>query len=100
MRYSRGECCPFFSGVKCMLFCTADIPKSAIYRGTSREGLFLMARNTVRALCAQIAVELDPKKVDRLIEELTLILLADYLQAQTEFPRDSGRALKIPNRSS
>ena len=40
-----------------------------------------MAKKTVRSLCALIATELDPNKVQLLIEELTMILLDDYIQA-------------------
>ena len=56
-----------------------------------------MARNTVRSLCALIAMELDPKKVEVLIEELTTILLSDYIQAQG---RDMDRELKLSKGSA
>lgn len=52
-----------------------------------------MARNTVRSLCALIATELDPVKVDLLIEELTVMLLGDHIQMHA---RDSDRELKLP----
>ena len=55
-----------------------------------------MARNTVRSLCAQIAVELDQKKIEGLIEELTLVLLGDYIQAQARIHRDNDGELKFP----
>lgn len=56
-----------------------------------------MPRNTVRSLCALIATELDPKKVELLVEELTTILLGDYIQAQARIPQRPDGELKLPN---
>ena len=51
-----------------------------------------MPLNKIRALCAQIAVEIDPKKTALLIEELTTVILVDHadvlyrLRQQSEVP--------------
>jgi len=55
-----------------------------------------MARNTVRSLCAQIAVEIEPKKIEALIEELTLVLLGDYVQSQARIHTDTDGEAKFP----
>jgi hypothetical protein len=50
-----------------------------------------MIRNQVRALCAQIAIEIDPEKADGLIEQLTILVLGDYLEKQTRWADGSSR---------
>jgi hypothetical protein len=37
----------------------------------------------VRALCAQIAIELDPQKVDLLTKQLVEVILREYLSGRT-----------------
>ena len=37
----------------------------------------------VRALCAQIAIELDPQKVDLLTKQLAEVILREYLSGRT-----------------
>lgn len=81
-----------------MLFCTAPIRNSSSTPTLSpgKEQL-PMARNTVRSLCALIATELDPNKVEVLIEELTMILLGDYIQVQAG---GTDRELKLSKGSA
>jgi hypothetical protein len=57
-----------------------------------------LATNKVRALCAQIALEIDPKKSALLIEELTEVLLQDYLEVFGKKP--SLKNTKPPENSS
>jgi len=42
-----------------------------------------MRDSRVLALCAQIAIELDRDRADRLIEELTRILVSEYMSVRT-----------------
>lgn len=54
-----------------------------------------MPHNKARALCAQIALEIDPSKAAALIDELTQVLLGDYLKlldkTQQELQLKPGR---------
>jgi hypothetical protein len=47
-----------------------------------------MPHNKVRALCAQIALEIDPAKAAALIDELTQVLLGDYLKLLDKSPQE------------
>ncbi|HEV2731674.1 MAG TPA: hypothetical protein VGV15_16710 [Terriglobales bacterium] len=43
-----------------------------------------MLRGKVRSLCAQIAIEIDPNKVDALIAELAQLLVGEYKAEQIQ----------------
>jgi len=42
-----------------------------------------MRDSRVLALCAQIAIEIDRDRADMLIEELTRILISEYMSVRT-----------------
>ena len=42
-----------------------------------------MPSTWVRALCAQIAIELDPQKVDLLTRQLADVILREYVSGRT-----------------
>jgi len=51
-----------------------------------------MGDGKVRTLCAQIAVELDPRKSAALIEELTETILHEYLKITEASDQQLGTA--------
>jgi len=50
-----------------------------------------MPNGKVRALCAQIAIELNPTKADTLIAELTRILVGEYAEMKARVEQELRR---------
>jgi len=54
--------------------------------------------NKVRALCAQIAIELDPSKRETLLAELCEVMLREFVDIKTAlFGEADGSAKPKPN---
>jgi hypothetical protein len=57
-------------------------------------GVAVMTRDKVRCLCAQIAIETNPDKVDALIAELTQLLVGDYMNKRAK-AEDFQRKIEV-----
>ena len=51
-----------------------------------------MPNGKVRALCAQIAIELNPTKADTLIAELTRILVSEHAETKARIEQELRRS--------
>jgi hypothetical protein len=59
-----------------------------------------MIRSRIRALCAQIATELDSDKTDALIRELTKVILSSYPVEPTLIKQDERLGDHHPPKSA
>jgi hypothetical protein len=58
-------------------------------------GVAVMLRGKVRSLCAQIAIEINADKVDALIDELTQLLVGEYVNTRAKAEEIQRRAEQI-----